>query len=80
MMLTPSGVQFLGEAVGYYKRLGVAINRLLTDKASAFRPELFKAACEQFGITHKFSRAYRPQTNGKAERYIQSSLREWAYG
>jgi len=75
-----SAVQFLRDAVAYYNRLGVTIKRLLTDNGSAFRSKLFKAACEQLGIQHKFTRAYRPQTNGKAERFIQSALREWAYG
>lgn len=75
-----SAVQFLGDAVAYYNRLGVTIKRLLTDNGSPFRSKPFKAACEQLGIQHKFTRAYRPQTNGKAERFIQSALREWAYG
>ncbi len=75
-----SAMQFLRDAVGYYNRMGVTIKRLLTDNGSAFRSKQFKAACEQLGITHKFTRAYRPQTNGKAERFIQSALREWAYG
>ena len=77
---TDSAVQFLRDAVAYYNRLGVTIKRLLTDNGSAFRSKPFKAACEQLGIQHKFTRAYRPQTNGKAERFIQSALREWAYG
>lgn len=75
----PSAVQFLRDAVDYFNRLGVTIKRLLTDNGSAFRSKPFKAACEQLGITHKFTRAYRPQTNGKAERFIQWALREWAY-
>jgi transposase InsO family protein len=57
-----------------------AIKRLLTDNGSAFRSRDFAAACIDLGIRHKFTRAYRPQTNGKAERFIQSALREWAYG
>jgi transposase InsO family protein len=77
---TGSAVQFLRDAVAYYNRLGVTIKRLLTDNGAAFRSKPFKAACEQLGIQHKFTRAYRPQTNGKAERFIQSALREWAYG
>jgi len=75
-----SAVQFLRDAVAYYNRLGVTIKRLLTDNGSAFRSKPFRLACEQLGIQHKFTRAYRPQTNGKAERFIQSALREWAYG
>jgi transposase InsO family protein len=50
------------------------------DNGSAFRSKPFRLACQQLGITHKFTRAYRSQTNGKAERFIQSALREWAYG
>lgn len=73
-------VQFLHDAVAYYARLGVAIKRLLTDNGSAFRSREFAMACAALGIKHKFTRAYRPQTNGKAERFIQSALREWAYG
>jgi transposase InsO family protein len=75
-----SAVQFLRDAVAYYNRLGVTIQRLLTDNGGAFRSKAFRLACQQLGIQHKFTRAYRPQTNGKAERFIQSALREWAYG
>jgi transposase InsO family protein len=75
-----SAVQFLRNTVAYFKSLGVAVRRLLTDNGSAFRSKDFAAACQQLGIRHKFTRAYRPQTNGKAERFIQSALREWAYG
>jgi transposase InsO family protein len=73
-------VCFLRHAVSYYARLGITVKRLLTDNGSAFRSRDFCAACGDLGITHKFTRAYRPQTNGKAERFIQSALREWAYG
>ena len=77
---TTQAVRFLQDAVAYYKRLGVKINRLRTDNGSAFRSKDFAAVCERMGIRHKLTRAYRPQTNGKAERLIQSALREWAYG
>jgi transposase InsO family protein len=76
----PQAVRFLEDAVAYYKRLGVSIKRLLTDNGSAFRSKDFASACQRLGILHKFTRPYRPQTNGKAERFIQSALREWAYG
>ena len=56
------------------------IKAVLTDNGSAFRSKAFAAACRALNITHRFTRAYRPQTNGKAERFIQSALREWAYG
>jgi transposase InsO family protein len=77
---TPQAVQFLRDAVAYFAGLGVGIKRVLTDNGSAFRSRDFAKACQALGITHKFTRAYRPQTNGKAERFIQSALREWAYG
>lgn len=76
---TPQAVQFLHDAVAYYAKLGVRVKRLLTDNGSAFRSSAFRHACAALGITHKFTRPYRPQTNGKAERFIQSALREWAY-
>jgi len=76
----PRAVQFLRQAVDYYAGLGVPIKRLLTDNGGAFRSKVFAATCRELGIVHKFTRAYRPQTNGKAERFIQSALREWAYG
>jgi transposase len=77
---TPSAVRFLKDAVAYYERLGVTVRRLLTDNGSAFRSKEFARACKELGIRHRFTRPYRPQTNGKAERFIQSALREWAYG
>ncbi len=75
-----SAQSFLHEAVRYFARLGVKIQRLLTDNGPAFHSHPFRDACLELGIKHKFTRAYRPQTNGKAERFIQSALREWAYG
>ena len=77
---TPAAVAFLRDAVAYYNRLGIRVQRLLTDNGSAFRSKAFRDACLELGVRHKFTRAYRPQTNGKAERFIQSALREWAYG
>lgn len=73
-------VEFLQNAVAYYAGLGVHVKRLLTDNGAAFRSKEFAAACKALGVQHKFTRPYRPQTNGKAERFIQSALREWAYG
>jgi len=75
----PSAVQFLRNSVAYYASLGVRIRRLLTDNGPAFRSTLWKQVCDELGIRHSFTAAYRPQTNGKAERFIQSALREWAY-
>lgn len=73
-------VEFLHNAVAYYAGLGVGVKRLLTDNGAAFRSKEFADACKGLGVRHKFTRPYRPQTNGKAERFIQSALREWAYG
>jgi transposase InsO family protein len=73
-------VAFLRAAVRYFAELGVTVRRVLTDNGSAFRSKRFAAVCRALNLRHKFTRAYRPQTNGKAERFIQSALREWAYG
>src|SRR2546428_7926691 len=73
-------IAFLRASVTYFASLGVAIKRVLTDNGSAFRSKRFAAACRRLGLQHSFTRPYRPQTNGKAERFIQSALREWAYG
>jgi transposase InsO family protein len=75
-----SAAAFLCAAVSQFKSWGVPIQRVLTDNGMAFHSALFSEACLELGITQKFTRAYRPQTNGKAERFIQSALREWAYG
>jgi transposase InsO family protein len=75
-----SAVSFLNAAVAYYASVGVTIQRVITDNGPAFHSAAFAEACLERRITHKFTRAYRPQTNGKAERFIQSALREWAYG
>ena len=75
-----SAVEFLKAAVAHYQALGVTIKRLITDNGSAYRSQLFARTCQALGIKHTFTRPYRPQTNGKAERFIQTCLREWAYG
>lgn len=74
-----SAVQFPRDAVAWYAGLGVRGRRLLSDNGATFRSHEFARACQEPGIRHKFTRAYRPRTNGKAERFIQSALREWAY-
>ena len=63
-----------------FPSLGVRPRRILTDNGSAFRSKDFAQACRDLKLKHSFTRPYRPQTNGKAERFIQSALREWAYG
>jgi transposase InsO family protein len=74
-----TAVDFLKTAVAHYAALGVRIKRVLTDNGSAYRSQLFARTCQALGIKHSFTRPYRPQTNGKAERFIQTCLREWAY-
>lgn len=76
----PSVIEFLHAAVAHYRALGVTIKRLITDNGPAYRSQLFAKTCQALGIKHTFTRHYRPQTNGKAERFIQTCLREWAYG
>ena len=74
-----SVARFLARLVGYYRRLGIKISRVLTDNGSGYCSKRFRNACRRLRIKHSRTRAYRPQTNGKAERFIQTLLREWAY-
>jgi len=73
-----SCVQFLRDAVAYYASLGVRIERVMTDNGTGYKNQ-FRAACDELGIRHVRTRPYTPKTNGKAERFVQTSLREWAY-
>jgi len=75
----PSALDALRQAVSFYAAHGIRIQRLLTDRGSTYRSKVFAATCRQLGIAHRFTRPYRPQTNGKAERFIQTITREWAY-
>jgi transposase InsO family protein len=74
-----SAVAFLEAAVAYYAKLGVRIERVMTDNGSCYRSKAFRTACERLGLRQIFTRPYTPRTNGKAERFIQTALREWAY-
>ena len=75
-----TAIGFLRRALAFYRRHGVSVERLLTDNGSAYRSKLHAIACRSLGIRHLRTRPYRPQTNGKAERFIRSMLAEWAYG
>ncbi len=75
-----SAIAFLEASVAHYAAHGVRIKRLLTDTGPAYRSKLFNKACQALGIKHTYTRPYTPQTNGKAERFIQTCPREWAYG
>jgi transposase InsO family protein len=74
-----SAVTFLKQAVAHYERFGVRLQRVMTDNGPCFHSHAFAQACRQLRIKHVRTRPYTPKTNGKAERFIQSSLREWAY-
>lgn len=74
-----SAVAFLTAAVAYYASLGVTVSRVMTDNGSCYRSKAFATACRKFGLKHVRTRPYTPKTNGKAERFIQTALREWAY-
>ena len=73
-------VAFLGRAVAFFARHGIRVERLLTDNGAGYRSVLHALACRQLGIRHLRTRPYRPQTNGKAERFIRTLLAGWAYG
>lgn len=74
-----SAVAALLKAAADFERFGVTIDRVMTDNGSCYRSKAFARACRQLGIKHITTKPYTPQTNGKAERFIQTALREWAY-
>ena len=75
--LTTTG--YLERAVAFYRRLGIRVRAVMTDNGSAYVSRMFAAACQALRLRHLRTRPYRPRTNGKAERFIQTLLREWAY-
>jgi transposase InsO family protein len=74
-----SAVAFLQAALAYYASLGVVVARVMTDNGSCYRSKAFAKACRRLELKHLRTKPYTPRTNGKAERFIQSALREWAY-
>jgi transposase InsO family protein len=74
-----SAVPFLEAAVAYYKSLGIKVERVMTDNGPCYKSFAFRDACRDLGIKHIRTKPYTPKTNGKAERFIQTALREWAY-
>ena len=74
-----SAVDFLKAAVTYYAGLGIKVERVMTDNGSCYKAFDFRDACRQLGLRHIRTKPYTPKTNGKAERFIQTALREWAY-
>ena len=74
-----SAVAFLKAAVAYYASLGITVDRVMTDNGACYKSFAFAKACKRRRIKHIRTKPYTPQTNGKAERFIQTALREWAY-
>jgi transposase InsO family protein len=75
-----TAIAFLRRAIAFYRRHGVDVERILTDNGSAYRAIIHAVACRRLGIRHIRTRPYRPQTNGKAERFIRTLLNGWAHG
>lgn len=76
---TDTTLAFLRDALAFYQRHGIQVRALLTDNGSSYRSHIFRHACQQLSIQHRRTRPYTPRTNGKAERFIQTALHEWAY-
>jgi transposase InsO family protein len=74
-----SAIAFLKAAVAFYASLGITVERVMTDNGSCYRSKAFARACRKLGLKHVRTKPYTPKTNGKAERFIQTALREWAY-
>jgi transposase InsO family protein len=75
-----TAIAFLRRALVFFHRYGISVERVMTDNGAAYRSALHAVACRTLGLRHLRTRPYRPQTNGKAERFIRTMLGEWAYG
>ena len=75
-----TAIGFLQRAIAFYAERGVLVERVITDNGSAYGSKIHAVACRVLGIGHLRTRPYRPQTNGKAERFIRTLLTGWAYG
>lgn len=74
-----SSCRFLRQAVAYFARLGIPVRRVMTDNGPCFYAQRFAQTCRELQLKHVRTRIYTPRTNGKAERFIQTAIREWAY-
>jgi len=75
-----TAIGFLGRAITFFERHGMSVEEVITDNGSPYRSTVHAIACRALGIRHLRTRPYRPQTNGKAERFIRTLLASWAYG
>jgi transposase InsO family protein len=76
----PTAAAFLRRAAAWFKGMGITVERVLSDNGACYRSRAHAAACEELEMRHLFTRPYRPRTNGKAERFIQTLTNRWAYG
>ena len=76
----PTAAGFLRRAVAWFKEMGITVERVLSDNGACYRSRAHAEACAELGMRHLFTRPYRPRTNGKAERFIQTLTNRWAYG
>jgi transposase InsO family protein len=75
-----SATALLHRALGFFARYGVRVERVMTDNGSAYRAHKHRLACQRLGLKHLFTQPYRPRTNGKAERFIQTLINDWGRG
>jgi transposase InsO family protein len=76
----PTAATFLGRALEWFRSLGITVERVLSDNGACYRSTVHASACRGLGVRHLFTQPYRPRTNGKAERFIQTLQNRWAYG
>lgn len=75
-----TAIGFLRRAVEWFGSMGIAVERVMSDNGSCYRSHAHASACRELGLKHLFTQPYRPRTNGKAERFIQTLQNRWAYG
>jgi transposase InsO family protein len=76
----PTAAAFLRRAVSFFAQHGIGVEAVMSDNGGCYRSAIHAAVCRELGLRHLLTQPYRPRTNGKAERFIQTMLREWAYG
>jgi transposase InsO family protein len=76
----PTAASFLRRAVGWFASMGIVVERVMSDNGACYRSTVHATTCRKLGLRHLFTQPYRPRTNGKAERFIQTLTNRWAYG